>query len=84
MSDHGQGGGWLDDPRNVDRLLRVFYVLCALTIAAELLIHKHAEHPAESWFGFHGLYGFAGIVVLVLLSKLLRRLVMRSEDYYDA
>lgn len=82
MSAHGNG--WLDDPRNVNRLLRVFYVLCGAVLLLELVIHKHAEHPAESWFGFHGVYGFVGIVVLVLLSKALRRLVLRREDYYDA
>ncbi len=75
---------WLDSPGNVTWLLRVFYVLCALLLASELLFHKHTELEVESWFGFFGLYGFVGIVLLVLLARLLRKVVMRSEDYYDA
>jgi len=91
MSEHpqhpqhsGGTGGWFDRPENVNRFLRVFYVLCALVLFGELLFHKHAVHPLEDWFGFYPIYGFAGIVLLVLLAKLLRKLVMRPEDYYDA
>ena len=86
MSDHLPADGpvsWLDKPENVRRFLAVFYVICGLSLVAELLIHKHTEHDAEKLFGFHGIYGFVGIAVLVVLSKQLRRLVMRSEDYYD-
>lgn len=80
----GEPQGWLDRPENVNKLLRVFYVLCGLALVAELLFHKHAVHSAEGWFGFYPFYGFIGIVILVVLSKLLRKVVMRREDYYDA
>ena len=50
-SEHGHGDGWLDKPRNVKLLMGVFYVLCAVTILAEFVIHKHPEHPIEKWFG---------------------------------
>ena len=30
-----------------------------------------------------GLYGFVACVFLVLMAKLLRRILMRPEDYYD-
>lgn len=42
----------------------------------------HAEHPWEHALFFYALYGFAGISLLIVLSKGLRRLVMRREDYY--
>lgn len=74
--------GFFDDPRRVRLVMRSFYALCALALAAEWAIHKHAGHPAEAWFGFHGAYGFLAIVVLVLLAKGLRRVVLRPEDYY--
>ena len=73
-----------DDPRNVRRVIYAICVLCVLSLVAQVFIHLHAEHPWESLFGFHALYGFVAFVVLVMLAKeVLRRLVMRREDYYD-
>lgn len=42
----------------------------------------HADHPWEHALFFYALYGFVGISLLIVLSKGLRRLVMRREDYY--
>ena len=82
MSEHPQG--WFDKQENVNRFLRVFYVICALALVAEFLIHKHVAHYLEGWPGFYPIYGFIGIVLLVLIARLLRKLVMRPDDYYDA
>jgi len=75
--------GFLDKPANVDRLLRVFYVLCAGLVAADFFVHRHEMHPWEGLIAFYPIYGFLGIVVLVFVAKLLRRVAMRPEDYYD-
>lgn len=73
-----------DRPRNVQRLLRVFYTCVVLLLAIDLIYHKHAAFPWEERFGFYAVYGFVACVVLVLVAKyLLRPLVMRKEDYYD-
>ena len=77
-----------DNPKNVQRLLVVFFICCALLLLADLFVHRHPafEHDEldlEQAFGFHGIYGFVACVVLVLLAKQLRKLVMRPEDYYD-
>ena len=74
---------FLDDPRNVKRLLFGFYFLCGLSVVAEFFIHRHVDHPWEALFSFYPIYGFLGIVILVMLSIVLRKLVMRGEDYYD-
>lgn len=76
-------GVW-DRKANVDRLLRVLYAVSALLVALDLIVHRQAEHPWEHVVAFYPLYGFVGIVVLVLLAKVLRRVVMRAEDHYDA
>lgn len=73
---------WLDDPRNVRKLLLAFFALCAGLIALDLLYHKHAVLAFEEWFGFYAIYGFVACMILVLASKLLRKLVGRREDYY--
>lgn len=73
-----------DKKANVSRLLNALYAICAVLVALDLFVHRHAEHPWEHVLAFYPLYGFVGIVVLVLAAKGLRHLVMRPEDYYDA
>ena len=73
-----------DDPRNVRRVIWGICIACALSVLAQFVVHIHVEHPWEGLFAFHGLYGFVSFVVLVILAKeVLRRIVMRREDYYD-
>lgn len=66
------------------------HVAAALTLLAEL-VHPivGAEHGAEriaalEFFGSYAIYGFVGCCVLVLLGRVLRRLVMRGERYYES
>lgn len=74
---------WLDSRRNVDRLVHVFYVLCALVLAIDVFVPKHGPFAIEHLFGFYGWYGFVACVALVLVAKLLRRVLIRPENYYD-
>lgn len=74
---------WLDHPRNVTKLYRGLWIFGGLLALVELVAHRHAEAGFDDWFGFYGLYGFIACATLVLAAKLLRRAVMRSEDYYD-
>ena len=80
----GEKRYWLDDPKNVDKVVYTLYAVCGLLLLADFFYHKHVHFSFENWIGFYGLYGFFGSVLLVLLAKQLRKLVMRSEDYYDA
>lgn len=73
-----------DRKKNVDLLLRILYGVSAVIAMLDLFVHRHTEHPWERVTAFYPLYGFVGIVVLVLIAKVLRRIVMRPEDYYDA
>jgi hypothetical protein len=77
-----------DKPENVQRLIRGFFVCCALLLIADLLFHRHLSFaegvmPVEGWFGFYAFYGFVACVLLVLAAKQMRKVLMRSEDYYD-
>ena len=74
---------WLDDPRNVDKIVYALYAVCGLLLVIDPLIHKHGPFAIEHWFGFYGIYGFVACVALVLAAKELRRILMRPEDYYD-
>lgn len=74
---------WLDRPGNKRLIVTALYVICALLILIDPLIHKHGPFAIEHWVGFYAVYGFISCVGLVLVSKLLRQIVKRPEDYYD-
>jgi polyferredoxin len=90
---------WLDEPRNVRKIIRGFYWLCGLVVVADLVFtvgwHKHAAfaeefslRSLETLPAFYGIYGFLACVALVYVSKLMRdwngkRTLMRDEDYWD-
>lgn len=77
-----------DDPKNVRLLILIFFAVCAVTLAFDFFVHRHASFEegtfgAEGWFGFYGFYGFVACVLLVLTAKEMRKVLMRPEDYYD-
>ena len=84
MNPPHERSGWFARKENMTKLLRGLYVVCALAVASEFLVHRHAEVGADGLFGFYALFAFGSSVILVLVARLLRKLVMRSEDYYDA
>jgi len=74
---------WLDDKRNIKRIIYTLYAVCLGLFLADLFYHKHVVFSFDSWFGFYAIYGFVMCVGLVLGAKLLRIVLMRREDYYD-
>ena len=90
---------WLDEPANVNRVIKSFYFLCVLIILIDLIFslgwHKHAAfaeelslHSIETLPAFYGLYGFVACVGLVYVSKWMRdwkgkKILMREEDYWE-
>ena len=84
MEEPGESPGVWDKKGSVQLLLRVLYAICGVLVVLDLFVHRHTEHPWEGMVEFYPLYGFVGIVILVIAAKGLRRLVMRAEDFYDA
>ena len=86
-SDRHKGPGtpehWLDRPDNINRIVYALYALCAIFALLELILPRHSFFFFEGWFGFYAGFGFIGCVGLVLGAKLLRRILMRPENYYD-
>ena len=79
-----------DDPKNIKLLIRIFFVCCAILLIIDLpfIHHRHLSFadgvmPLEGWFGFYAFYGFVACVLLVLAAKVMRKVLMRSEEYYD-
>lgn len=73
---------WLDEPRNVTRLVYAVYAVCALLLCLDLFVHKHAYFEFEHWIGFYPFVGFAAYCGIVQSARLLRKVLWRSEDYY--
>ncbi len=74
---------WLDEPRNVTRVVYGLVALCGVAVVADLFYDKHPHFGVEGWFAFYPVYGFAGSVLLVLAAKRLRGILRRDEDYYE-
>ena len=74
---------WLDRSENVTRLYRALWGIGIGLILVDLILHKHEEFSFAAWFGYYGFFGFVACVVLVLTAKVLRRVLMRPEDYYE-
>ncbi len=83
MSDKADKKHIFDDPKNIQRLLTGFYILCGALVIADFIIHRHTSLDWEKIPAFYALYGFMAYVLLVVLSNFLRKLVMREENYYD-
>ncbi len=54
----------------------------ALVAALDFTAKKYGPLAPESWPLFYPAFAFSGVVVMVLLARLLRRLLARPEDYY--
>ena len=74
---------YLDKPENIQRLLKVFYVICVLLFVADFFVDRHTKIALEEFPAFYAVFGFVAFVVLVIGSIALRKLIMRKEDYYD-
>jgi len=72
-----------DDPLNVKRAIYLLYAICGITLLADFLVRRHIDHPWEGTIGFYAIYGFVACVLLVLIAKQMRKVLMRSDDYYD-
>lgn len=73
-----------DKPKNVARLLRVFYGSLIALLVGDFFVHKHAYFVWDGRPAFYAIFGFVACVVLVLVAKyVLRPLVKREEDYYE-
>ena len=75
--------GWLEDKRNVRKIITILVILCLGLFGADGFYHKHTYFGVESIFGFYAIYGFVMCVALVLIAKWIRKILMRAEDYYD-
>ncbi len=78
---------WIARPENANKIWYALVTVCVGLIVLDFGYHgfvhdKHGYFVFETAIAFHGIYGFGAFVFVVLLGKELRKLIMRSEDYY--
>ncbi len=72
-----------DDPKNVKRLLVVFFGALIVLLVVDFFIHKHADFSWEGVPNFFAAYGFVSCVFLIFIARILRPMIRRDEDYYE-
>jgi hypothetical protein len=80
--------GWLDKPDAVRRFFFAVYLICGALLVAEFFlfgVENAHPHPLEESVRFlvYPMYGFISFWFLVLVAKPMRKLLIRSEDYYE-
>ena len=61
----------------------VLIIVALMLLVLEFVFHRHAEVEIENLVFFPALYAFVVCVAIVLGGIVLRRLIMREEDYYN-
>jgi len=83
MNNNQEKKYWLDQPKNINKIVYLLYAACAALFLLEFVYHKHGHFQFEQWIGFYAWFGFFAYISIVMGAKLLRKLIKRSEDYYD-
>ena len=74
---HDEKPRWLDDQRNVNKIIVAIVGVCALLFAADGFYHKHPHFEAESWFGL-------GTILIVGSAKKTIALILKKKNISDA
>ncbi|MDJ0812777.1 MAG: hypothetical protein QNJ23_03555 [Woeseiaceae bacterium] len=73
---------WLARPTTIKLLWRVFAVVLALTVLAQVFISVKGYFGVDGWFAFGAVFGFLSCLAMVLVAKGLGFFLKRDEDYY--
>jgi len=73
---------WLARPTTIRLLWRVFAVVLAVAVAAQLLFKVKGYFTVDGWLGFGAVFGFLSCVAMVLVAKVLGWILKRDENFY--
>jgi hypothetical protein len=73
---------WLARPTTIRLLWRVFAVVLALSVGAQLFFSVKGYFGIDGWLGFGAVYGFLSCLAMVLVAKLLGVFLKRPDNYY--
>ncbi len=73
---------FLDDMKNVDKIVHALYGICALLVLADFFYKKKYYVAVENIPGIYAFYGFFMCAGLVLGARTMRIFLKRDEDFY--
>ena len=73
---------WLARPATIRLLWRVFAIIRALSVGAQLLFPMKGYFKLDGWLGFGAVFGFLSCLAMVLFAKLLGLFLKRPESHY--
>ena len=73
---------WLARPSTIRLLWRVFAVVLAVAVAAQLLFTVKGYFTVDGWLGFGAIFGFLSCVAMVLVAKVLGWVLKHDEHFY--
>ncbi len=73
---------WLDEPRHVKLLWRLFLGALVLIVAIGALLPLHPYFGIEAVFGFYSWFGFVACAAMIVVAKGFALLLKRPDTYY--
>lgn len=73
---------WLDNMKNVEKLVYGLYFACFGLFIADFFYKKKTYMDIEDVPGFYAIYGFVIFAALIICARGMRLFLMRDEDYY--
>ena len=71
------------DPGVANKLTYALVGISLALAASDFLYHKHGHYDFEQWPAFYAWFGALSCLGLVFGAAVLRRVVMRDEEYYE-
>ncbi|MEO6624108.1 MAG: hypothetical protein ABIN37_04685 [Burkholderiaceae bacterium] len=73
---------WLDRPRSIKWLRRIFLVVLVLTVAVGVVVPQHPHFEIESIFAFNAWFGFGVCAAMIVVARALALALKRPDTYY--
>lgn len=73
-----------DNPKTVKAVMYLFFAFCAVLAGVDFFVHRYTYHSWEEIPAFYAIFGFGAYVLIVITATILRKLVMRPEDFYES
>lgn len=83
MTDPNKKQTGLDSPAFGQKVVWAVIIICIGLGVADFLYHKHGHFEIENVPAFYGIYGFLAFILVVFVGVILRKIIMRDEDYYE-
>ena len=74
---------WLARPSTIRLLWRIFWIVLAITVAAQFVFPVKADFGMDGWPAFGAVFGFLSCLAMVLVAKALGFVLKREESYYE-